>query len=88
MIVCCKLHGAPILGSMELIGLVPVCIMAGVAGGYATTHVQATGVAIVPIIFIFNAFYALALTPLPMLYGKTAFDYIRFFDSRLTLLCP
>lgn len=48
--------------------IVCFCIMTGVAGGYASTHKQATGVAIVPIIFLFNAFYALAFTPLPMLY--------------------
>ncbi|KAM0753494.1 hexose transport-related protein [Meredithblackwellia eburnea MCA 4105] len=48
--------------------LVCFSIMAGVAGSYAHTKHRATGLAIVPILFLFNAFYAIALTPIPSMY--------------------
>lgn len=38
------------------------------SGSFATTGHAATGVAMIPFLFIFNAFYALAFTPIPMLY--------------------
>ncbi|KAI5480123.1 putative Lactose permease [Pseudohyphozyma bogoriensis] len=44
------------------------CVMAGVAGGYAHTHNPATGIAIVPMIFLFMGSYSFALTPLPPMY--------------------
>jgi MFS family permease len=40
----------------------------GLSGGFASTGKSATGVAMIPFLFIFNAFYALAFTPIPMLY--------------------
>ncbi|WOO83976.1 Lactose permease [Vanrija pseudolonga] len=43
-------------------------MMLGLSGGYAHTHHRATGLAMIPFIFLFNAGYALSLTPIPMLY--------------------
>ncbi|RSH83785.1 hypothetical protein EHS25_005400 [Saitozyma podzolica] len=43
-------------------------IMLGLSGGYAATKHTSTGLAMVPFIFLFNAFYAIAMTPIPMLY--------------------
>jgi len=43
-------------------------MLTGLAGGYDTTKIPAMGVSIVPFIFIQQAFYSAALTPLPYLY--------------------
>ncbi|KAI5479111.1 hypothetical protein MNV49_004110 [Pseudohyphozyma bogoriensis] len=43
-------------------------VMTGVAGGYASTHHKATGVAIVPMLFLFMGSYSLSFTPLPSMY--------------------
>jgi hypothetical protein len=48
--------------------LVCFVIMLGLSGGYAATKHTSTGLAMVPFIFLFNAFYAIAMTPIPMLY--------------------
>ncbi|KAM0753992.1 hexose transport-related protein [Meredithblackwellia eburnea MCA 4105] len=48
--------------------LVCFTIMTGVAGGYAKTKHSATGLAIIPMLYLFNGFYAVAITPLPSLY--------------------
>jgi MFS family permease len=38
------------------------------SGSFATTNNTPTGVAMIPFLFLFNAFYAIAFTPIPMLY--------------------
>jgi hypothetical protein len=43
-------------------------IVLGLSGGYAATKHTSTGLAMVPVIFLFNAFYVIAMTPIPMLY--------------------
>lgn len=43
-------------------------IITGLAGGYVTTGKAPLGIAVVPFLFMFNAFYGLAQTPLPPLY--------------------
>ncbi|GFZ44381.1 hypothetical protein JCM24511_02103 [Saitozyma sp. JCM 24511] len=43
--------------------------MLGLSGGYAATKNTSTGLAMLPFIFLFNAFYAIAMTPIPMLYA-------------------
>lgn len=68
---------------MSYFSLLTVCIMTGVAGGYASTKQAATGIAIVPIIFLFMGCYSAALTPLPSMYSK---PMRRFSDSPLGLL--
>ncbi|GAA5868558.1 hypothetical protein JCM8547_003186 [Rhodosporidiobolus lusitaniae] len=40
----------------------------GLAGGYATTKLAATGIALIPFLFVFMGFYSVAMTPLPHLY--------------------
>ncbi|WWC98969.1 hypothetical protein V866_005863 [Kwoniella sp. B9012] len=53
----------------SIIGMFASFVMIlGLAGGYNSNHHSATGVAMIPFIFIFMGFYSLALTPLPMLY--------------------
>jgi hypothetical protein len=42
--------------------------MLGLAGGYDLTKHRATGLAMIPFIFLYQAGYALSLTPIPMLY--------------------
>jgi MFS family permease len=48
--------------------LVSFVFITGLSGGFATTGKSTIGVAMIPFLFIFNAFYALAFTPIPMLY--------------------
>jgi len=43
-------------------------LMLGLAGGYDHTKHRATGLAMIPFIFLYQAGYALSLTPIPMLY--------------------
>jgi hypothetical protein len=48
--------------------LVSFVFITGLSGGFATTQNSKVGVAMIPFLFIFNGFYALAFTPIPMLY--------------------
>lgn len=48
--------------------LVSFIFITGLSGGFATTKHSKVGIAMIPFLFIFNAFYALAFTPIPMLY--------------------
>jgi hypothetical protein len=48
--------------------LVSFIFITGLSGGFATTKQSTVGIAMIPFLFIFNAFYALAFTPIPMLY--------------------
>lgn len=48
--------------------LVSFIFITGLSGSFANTQHTPTGVAMIPFLFIFNAFYALAFTPIPMLY--------------------
>ena len=48
--------------------LVSFVFITGLSGGFATTRQSKVGIAMIPFLFIFNGFYALAFTPIPMLY--------------------
>jgi MFS family permease len=47
-----------------------VCFISitALSGAFATTHHTPTGVAMIPFLFLFNASYAIAFTPIPLLY--------------------
>lgn len=40
----------------------------GLSGSFAQTKHSQTGIAMIPFLFVFNAFYAIAFTPIPLLY--------------------
>lgn len=62
-------YGRRALFLTALVGaLVSFIFITGLSGSFATSHHTPTGVAMIPFLFIFNAFYALAFTPIPMLY--------------------
>lgn len=48
--------------------LAAFCFITGLSGAFAQHKHTATGVAMIPFLFIFNAFYAIAFTPIPLLY--------------------
>ena len=53
----------------SLVGaLISFIMITALSGSYATTGNSATGVAMIPFLFLFNAAYALAFTPIPLLY--------------------
>jgi hypothetical protein len=53
----------------SLVGaLASFILITALSGRFASTHHTPTGVAMIPFLFIFNAFYAIAFTPIPLLY--------------------
>jgi MFS family permease len=62
-------YGRRALFLTALVGaLISFIFITGLSGGFATTRQSTVGIAMIPFLFIFNAFYALAFTPIPMLY--------------------
>ncbi|KAF9266952.1 general substrate transporter [Marasmius fiardii PR-910] len=47
----------------------------GLSAGFAIRHNSAMGIAVIPFLFIFNAFYAIAWTPLPYHYTTEIMPY-------------
>ncbi|KAL2865085.1 putative MFS sugar transporter [Aspergillus lucknowensis] len=50
-------------------------IFTGLSGGFASTQSKATGIAIVPMLFIYYGFYDFGWTPLPFSYGAEILPY-------------
>ncbi|KAM0791074.1 hypothetical protein ACM66B_004365 [Microbotryomycetes sp. NB124-2] len=57
----------PLLLTSVVCMLVCFIIITGTSGAYASTKQSATGIVIVPMVYLFMASYSLALTPLPAL---------------------
>ncbi|KAJ8133245.1 hypothetical protein O1611_g378 [Lasiodiplodia mahajangana] len=55
--------------------LVSFIIITGLSGGFAATGQTATGLATIPILFIFYGFYDFGWTPLPFSYGAEILPY-------------
>ena len=73
---------------VSLVGcLASFIFVAGLSGSYATHKSDSVGLAVVPFLFMFNAFYALAFTPIPMLYVPEISPYaLRAKSASLLLL--
>lgn len=53
----------------SLVGaLASFIFITALSGRFASTHHTPTGIAMIPFLFLFNAFYAIAFTPIPLLY--------------------
>jgi MFS family permease len=73
---------------LSLIGcLVSFIFITALSGSFASSGNKSTGVAMIPFLFIFNAFYAIAFTPIPMLYVPEISSYaLRAKSAALLLL--
>jgi hypothetical protein len=57
------------------------------SGTFASTGNSATGISMIPFLFLFNAFYAIAFTPIPLLYVPEISSYsLRAKSAALLLL--
>ena len=67
--------------------LVSFVFITALSGSYAETKRASVGIALVPWIYLFNAAYAIALTPIPMLYVPEISPYgLRAKSAALLLL--
>lgn len=58
------------------------------SGSFATTGNSATGISMIPFLFLFNAFYAIAFTPIPLLYVPEISPFsLRAKSAALLLFC-
>lgn len=73
---------------MSLLGcLASFVFITALSGSFATTGNSATGISMIPFLFLFNAFYAVAFTPIPMLYVPEISSYaLRAKSAALLLL--
>ena len=65
----CERFGRRPLFLVSLAGcFISFVFITALSGSFATTRVSATGVAMIPFLFLFNSAHSLAFSPLPMLY--------------------
>ncbi|TPX13097.1 uncharacterized protein E0L32_006523 [Thyridium curvatum] len=60
-------------------------LISGLSGSFATTHTASVGIAVVPFLFIYYAFYDIAFTPLTIAYPAEIWPY--HLRSRGLALC-